>query len=211
MSTFYNRIAGHSIERLAALSDGIFGVAMTLLVLDLTIPAAGQIHSKHDLWLAFRSLAPKFVTYLMSFATAAIFWISQQTQLNHLSRADRHFSWIHLAFLFFVTLLPFSTALLSEFIQYRVALAIYWANLFLLGLTLLAAWEYAVRHNLLKENSPPNLDSAIRNRIYVVQAVYFFGALLCVFSTYLSIAVFVLAQLNYAIAPSLGWFRRDKD
>jgi uncharacterized membrane protein len=211
MSTFYNRIAGHSIERLAALSDGIFGVAMTLLVLDLTVPAREAVHSEHGLWLALVALAPKLVSYLMSFISAGIFWISQQTQLNHLSRADRHLAWIHIAFLFFVSMLPFSTALLSQFIHYRVALAVYWANIFLLGLSLLAAWEYAVRQNLVKENSPPDLNSTIRNRIFTVQAVYFIGALLCIVSTYLSIAVFVVAQLNYAIAPSLGWFRPHKD
>ena len=211
MSTFYNRIAGHSIERLAALSDGIFGVAMTLLVLDLTVPAREAVHSEHGLWLALAALVPKLVTYLMSFITAGIFWIGQQTQLNHLSRADRHLAWLHIAFLFFVSTLPFHTALLSEFIQYRVALIVYWANIFLLGLCLLATWEYAVRHGLVKDTAPAQIASAIRGRIYASQMIYFVGALLCVFSTYLSIAVFVLAQLNYAIAPSLGWFRSTKE
>jgi uncharacterized membrane protein len=52
MRTSYNQIAGQSVERLAALSDGIFVVAMTLLVLDLRIPAAEAVHSGHDLWRA---------------------------------------------------------------------------------------------------------------------------------------------------------------
>src|ERR1700722_11887625 len=52
MPTFYNQIAGHSVERLAALSDGIFAVAMTLLVLDLHGPAGEALHSEQGLWLA---------------------------------------------------------------------------------------------------------------------------------------------------------------
>jgi uncharacterized membrane protein len=52
MESSYNRIAGQSVERIAALSDGIFAVAMTLLVLDLRLPAAEAVHSEHQLWRA---------------------------------------------------------------------------------------------------------------------------------------------------------------
>ncbi len=109
MTTTYNQIAGRSVERLAALSDGIFAVAMTLLVLDLRAPAVEAVHSEHDLWRALLALAPRLVMYMMSFMTLGIFWLGQQTQLNHLERSDRSLSWIHLAFLFLVSLTPFST------------------------------------------------------------------------------------------------------
>ena len=105
MNTSYNRIAGTSVERLAALSDGIFGVAMTLLLLELRIPAKELIHNEGDLWRALGGLAPHLLVYLMSFITLGIFWVGQQTQLNHLMRLDRDLTWIHLAFLFTVTLL----------------------------------------------------------------------------------------------------------
>jgi uncharacterized membrane protein len=75
MPTWYNRIAGQSLERLAALSDGIFAVAMTLLVLDIHAPAAHTIHSENDLWLALCALSPRMLVYLMSFMTLGIFWI----------------------------------------------------------------------------------------------------------------------------------------
>jgi uncharacterized membrane protein len=114
MTTSYNQIAGQSVERLAALSDGIFAVAMTLLVLDLRAPAAAAIHSEHDLWRALVALSPRLIMYMMSFMTLGIFWVGQQTQLNHLARSDRGLSWIHLAFLFLVSITPFSTALLAD-------------------------------------------------------------------------------------------------
>src|SRR2546427_7657132 len=133
MTTSYNRVAGHSVERLAALSDGIFAVAMTLMVLDLRVPAAEAVRSEHDLWRALGTLSPRLVMYLMSFLTLGIFWVGQQTQLNHLARSDRNLSWIHIAFLFAVTLTPFSTALLAEFIVRRTALLIYWGNILVPG------------------------------------------------------------------------------
>src|SRR5208283_1852351 len=97
------------------ISDGIFGVAMTLLVLDLRLPVTAAIHGEHELLRGLGSMAPQLLMYMMSFMTLGIFWVGHQTQLNHLARSDRHLTWIHLAFLFSVTLTPFSTRLLADF------------------------------------------------------------------------------------------------
>src|SRR5579864_8157560 len=99
MSKNYNRIAGQSLERLAALSDGLFAIAMTLLVFNLSVPASGTIHTEHGLWRALVDLSPSLITYFMTFLTLGIFWVGQQTQLNLFTRSDRDLSWIHLMFL----------------------------------------------------------------------------------------------------------------
>src|SRR5580692_11088023 len=118
----YNQIAGRSVERIEALSDGIFGVGMTLLVLDLRLPAAELVHGERALSTSLLSVLPQLLMYMMSFMTLGIFWVGQQTQLNHLERSDRHLTWLNIAFLFPVTLMPFSTKLLAEFSQSRIAL-----------------------------------------------------------------------------------------
>ena len=69
MHSSYNRVAGQSVERLAALSDGIFAVAMTLLVLDLRVPSGETVHSERDLWHILLPLAPRLVIFLMSLMT----------------------------------------------------------------------------------------------------------------------------------------------
>jgi uncharacterized membrane protein len=201
MKGHYNLIAGQSIERLAALSDGVFAVAMTLLVLDLHTPTAAAIHGERDLLRALVPLAPRLLVYLMSFLTLGIFWVGQQTQLNHFERADRDLSWVHLAFLFLVSLMPFSTALMAEFFHYRTALMLYWFNILLLGVVLLVSWRLALRHGLVAEASRGG-SAAIERRIIVAQALYAFGAALCVFSTSWSLAVIIALQLNYALAPA---------
>ena len=203
MTTLYDRIAGQSVERLAALSDGIFAVAMTILVLDLRLPVQESVHSEHDLWKALLALSPRLIMYMMSFLTLGIFWIGQQTQLNHLARSNRSLSWIHIAFLFAVTITPFSTMLLAEFPAYRIALVAYWINILLLGTTLYLSWVCAMGEGLVKDDIPAEVPVAIKRRIAIAQALYAFGALLCVFNTYWSIAFIVLVQLNYAIAPRL--------
>jgi uncharacterized membrane protein len=201
MITHYNRLAGHSIERLAALSDGVFAVAMTLLVLDLHAPAIEAIHSEADLRTALVNLAPRLLVYMMSFLTLGIFWIGQQTQLNHLARSDRNLAWLHLVFLFAVTILPFSTALMAEFLVYRTSLVVYWANLALFGALLFATLRYAQHAHLLKADTPPELLAGANRRIVTAQSLYAFGALMCIVDTRLSIAFMILLQLIYAIAP----------
>ena len=206
--TVYNRIAGESVERLAALSDGIFGVAMTLLLLELRVPAREAIHSEGDLGTALVRLCPQLLVYLMSFMTLGIFWVGQQTQLNNLARSDRHLTWIHLAFLFPVTILPFSTRLLAEFITYRTALLTYWLNILVLGVLLYATWMRATKAGVVSPSISAEYHAAVRRRIIGAQALYAFGALLCLVSPYLSIAVIVLVQLNFALAPRIPWLSR---
>jgi uncharacterized membrane protein len=201
MTTDYNRIAGHSVERLAALSDGVFAVAMTLLALDLRAPAVEAVHSEHDLGRALLALAPRLLMYMMSFLTLGIFWVGQQTQLNHLQHSDRSLTWIHLAFLFVVTVTPFSTALLAEYTQYRLALLVYWLNIFLLGATLYWSWVCALGSDLVRGDIPQQVSSAIKRRVVIAQSLYALGALLCVFHPYWSIGMIILVQLNYVIAP----------
>jgi len=201
--TTYNQIAGQSVERLAALSDGVFAVAMTLLVLDLRAPAVEAIHSERDLWLALGALAPRLIMCAMTFMTLGIFWIGQQTQLNHLTRSDRSLSWMHILFLFAVCMTPFSTMLLAGFITYRVALLTYWVNILLLGGTLYWTWVCAIGVGVVRDDISPAVAKAIKRRIAIAQALYAFGALLCLINTYVSIGFIVLVQLNYAIAPRL--------
>jgi uncharacterized membrane protein len=208
MLSRYNRIVGQNLERLAALSDGVFAVAMTLLVLDLRTPAAEAIHSEHDLVVALSGLLPRLATYFMSFLTLGIFWLGQQVQLDRLARSDRDLAWMHLAFLCAVTLVPFSTALLAEHIVSRVALVVYWGNIVVLGALLYWTWGRAVNARLLSEDTQPEVVAAICRRILIAESLYAFGAALCVFNTYWSIAFIALVQLNYALALSDRLFSR---
>jgi len=144
-----------NLERIAALSDGLFAIAMTLIVLDIRVPPETAVHSEADFGRALMALSPRIVMYLMSFLTLGIFWVGQQTQLNYLARADRDLAWIHIAFLAGVATMPFSTTLLAEFISYRTAMLIYWVNLLLLGLTLYWSWRHARHAGLIKPARRP--------------------------------------------------------
>jgi uncharacterized membrane protein len=204
MSVVYNQIANRSLERIAALSDGLFAIAMTLIVLEIQVPATAGIHSDADLLDALRALAPRFLTYLLSFMTLGIFWNGQQTQLSYLSRGNRDLSWLSLLFLAMVALFPFTTSLLADFFQLRLALALYWLDIVVCGFALLAIWTYVERAGLVRDDVPPEVGRAIRRRILVAQVLYGTGmAVGLVFGTLPAVVFIVLVQLNFAIAPRI--------
>jgi uncharacterized membrane protein len=177
-------------------------------VLDLHIPSAAQVHGEGELFAALGALGPQWVAYGMSFLTLGIFWAGQQTQLNHLAEGTRDLTWIHLGFLFAITLLPLSTRLLAEFITYRGALGIYWLNILAPGAMLYWSWAHATHAGLIKDDTPKEVSASICKRVFIAQSLYAAGAALCVINTWVSIAAIVLVQLNYAIAPR--WKRRGK-
>ncbi|HYK98249.1 MAG TPA: TMEM175 family protein [Candidatus Acidoferrales bacterium] len=210
MSLTYHQLRERSLVRIAGLSDGVFAFAMTLIVFEVQVPDPGPISSEGQLASALAALAPRFVTYLLSLLTLGIAWNAQQTFLQYVGTADRAFTWLQLAMLAVVTMYPFSTSLLAEFITFRLALAVYWLNIVLFGITFFWGVAYASKARLLTDDAPRGLFAVIRRRVVVAQSLYAFGALLAVFSTYLSIAFIVLAQLYYALAlgPRIPLLRR---
>jgi uncharacterized membrane protein len=183
---------------------------MTLLVLGLAVPVVnGSSTMEGDLWDALRKLGPSVLVYTMSFMTLGIFWTGQGTQLAQLARSNRNYAWIHLVFLFAVTLVPFSTLLLAHFYWLRVALVEYWLNIVLLGASLLASLEYGLRAKLFKEDDRPDLAFLMRGRILSAQALYAGATVLCVvFPTWVSITLIVLIQANYVLAPRIPFLSR---
>jgi uncharacterized membrane protein len=207
LPTLYNLVQARNLHRLAGLSDAMFGVVMTLLVLDMHVPTVEKVHSEAELLEALGALGPQWVAYGMSFLTVGILWTAQQTQLNHIQRSTRDLTWIHLGFLFTVTFMPLSTLLLDNFITYRVAIGVYWLNLFAAGAMLYWSWAYAGRAGLIKADTPEDVRGSICRRIIIAESLYAAGAALSFIHTWVSIAAIMLVQLDYVLAPWM-WFRK---
>src|SRR5215470_3654394 len=129
-------------NRIEALSDGVFAIAMTILVLNISVPAAPTV-SGQQLPAALRQLAPQVLVYVVSFVNLGVLWVGQHNQYHFIARADRWFLWINIAYLLLISFMPLSTALLGHYPLHRVALSVYGINL--IGATLLLAlhWYYA--------------------------------------------------------------------
>ena len=203
MTTAYNRIAGGDVDRIAALSDGVFAFAATVLVLDFHTPEPADIHSEAGLVAALWLSAPRLLPWLLSLMTLGIFWLGQQTQLSRLERSNRDLAWLHFLFLMFITVLPFSTRLLADFLTFRTAFVVYWANILLLGAALYAAWAYAERGRLIREDARGEVSRAVRRRIVIAQSFYALGLVVGLVNVPAGIGLIILVQLNYAVAPRL--------
>jgi uncharacterized membrane protein len=189
------------LDRLVGVTDGLFAIALTLIVFEIHVPQQEAVHSEGELIGAIAALAPRFLTYAISFLTLTIFWFGQQAQHNLVARADRRLSTLHLCFLGFIALLPFSTDLLADFIHFRIAIAVYWLNLLALGATLFASWRYAERQGMLADGVDAMTIRRVYGRIVKAQILWAVGAALCLVSPVLSIGFIVVIQLIYAFGP----------
>ena len=212
----YNSISGFRLQRIEAISDGVFAIALTFLALDLKVPVNKLIQTESDLIHTFLQLSIKLLTYFLSFITMGIYWLAQSTQFHYIDKSDRNLNWINLFFLLAISIMPFTTAFLSEYIHFKFAILIYWLNLSLLGQLLGINWYYAKKHKLLNINPEEQklITKSIKSRIIESQIFYTIAALCCLINAYLSIGLLVLIQLNYALVPITrkgGLMKKDTD
>jgi uncharacterized membrane protein len=139
--------------RMEAFSDGIFAIAATLLVLDLVIPAANSKHVGHELVEQW----PTYLAYLVSFATIGNAWLNHSVITEYLDRADAILLRLNLALLFFVSVLPFPTHMLAEYLSNqaaeRIAVTVYGLNLLAISGFTSILWHYALWQRLVKRDN----------------------------------------------------------
>jgi uncharacterized membrane protein len=189
-----------SRNRIEALADGVFAVAMTLLVLDIKVPELQSPLETAQLPSKLLALWPKFLNYLISFVILGVYWVGHHIQLSFIRRADRPLLWINILFLLWVALVPFSTALLSEYSKTQAAIAIYGANLIAIGLTLTLHWWYATtgtRH--VDPDIHPNLVRSGMNRTLMAPLVYAVAIALSFVRTELSLVLYAIVPVLYIL------------
>ena len=152
-------------SRIAALVDGIFAVAMTLLVLDLKLPEGLKLSSDAEVWRQLLELTGRFSTYALSFIALGTFWIGHHSLFHFVRKVSRNLLWLNLLFLLFITLLPFSTNLLSAHTHLQIPIVVYGINLLLISLTSLLQLNYLAHHpELSHDQLTPAWIAHVRRR-----------------------------------------------
>jgi uncharacterized membrane protein len=133
----------YSSSRLDSLADGIFAIAMTILVFDIKLPEV-SFETNYFAFQAFVSTLPLFLSYLLSFATLFTYWRGYHSTVSDFAQTtDMKFQNFAAAFLFFVALVPFSSRFLSAYSQLSFAVGIFSLNVIAIGLILLVMRVYA--------------------------------------------------------------------
>lgn len=136
-------------NRLETLVDGIFAIAMTLLVLGLKVPQMTHERATAELSGALAGLRPHFTAFVISFLLLAVFWMAHHRQFKSIKKVDSIFIWLNILMLLLIVFVPFSTSLMGEYEEVQIAYIIFDLNLLLIGLSMLLYWWYAGKDNRL--------------------------------------------------------------
>jgi uncharacterized membrane protein len=179
-------------NRLEALSDGIFAIVMTLLVLDLRVPDLPRHVAQQELLSKLKELTPQFFSFAITFILSGVFWLFHHISFHTVRHVTRTLVWINIGFLMFVSLLPFSTAMLGRFQRLPVAVMIYFGNQFVLAAFLKLQWVYVKRAGLLQENADTALQHRLSNRLTLMMLGHFAATIAAWFEPLFSLDAFVL-------------------
>lgn len=200
-------------KRIEALSDGVFAIAMTILVLEVHVPQLPRPLSPGSLGQALWHLAPSILAYGISFVILGTLWVGQHNQHHFLRRADRNLLWLNILFLSFISFLPFGTALLAKYADQPLAAAVYGGTLLCAGGLLYAQWAYATRgRRLVDANLPEAVVRGAERRILLGMGVYATAVVLSFVQPILGIALFALMPLAYVLPGAVDrHWRHDRD
>jgi len=160
---------GFGTTRIEALADGIFAVAMTLLVLDVKLPDGEVYTSNHDLIERLLSLEHVYVIYFVSFIVLGMFWVAHHRAFHYIRYVDHTLLWINLFFLFVITSVPFGTDLLGDHNKLTFPYLYFGSKVLLLSSILVIQILYLRWH---PELAQPSLTAAVVRQVVKRTAIF---------------------------------------
>jgi uncharacterized membrane protein len=191
-------------QRVEAFSDGVFAIAITLLVLEIRVPQPELTAQGHTLLPALLRLWPSYLGYLISFVTIGIMWVNHHSMFVQIQRTDRYFLLISVLFLMSIAFLPFPTAVLAEYLPdpegRRVAVAVYSLSFVFIALAYNALWWYAAYDGrLLDAKADREAVRTISRRYLVGPVAYAVSFALAFVNVWASLAMHGLLAAFYIL------------
>jgi len=190
-------------SRLEALGDGIFSVAMTILVINLTLPSVNG-----STWTSFaaaiRQSASGYLCYVISFVVLGIMWFGHRMMFEYIGKSNRYFIYLGVLFYMVICFVPFTTQFLAKYTSQWYAITAYAANLSLCNLTLYAQWSYGIRQPaLLERRLPGEVRREAKILFLLSPIVYSVAIIISFFQPYISVGIFVVTPIVYLIPNKL--------
>jgi uncharacterized membrane protein len=195
--------------RIEAFSDGVFAIAITLLILEIHIPTVEQVEGQDPLWRALLDLWPSYFGYLISFMVIGIMWINHHNIFKFFSGVDHWLLAINLALLLCISFIPFPTALLAEHITHpdeRTAAVFYAGVFFVTALVFNLLWRYPTQRApwLLEPDADPAAIATITRRFSYGPPAYLAAAVISWFSPSAGLIALALVAMLYLAPVVLG-------
>jgi uncharacterized membrane protein len=143
--------------RVLTFNDGLYAIAMTLLIVSIAVPTISDSNSVGDLADALNDLTPNFVSFFISFVVIGRYWIAHHLFVSLLGAMDQAFIFLNLIYLAFIAFLPFPTALLGEYFENPLSVAIYATNVAIVSGMEVALFRRAYRADLLRQRLTPEV------------------------------------------------------
>lgn len=194
-------VPGLSKHRIEALADGIFAVAMTLLVLDIKMPETLTYATDADLWRRLVSLEHAIATYAISFVMLSVYWVAHHFQFHYVQRADRGLLWINLYLLLTITLVPFTTDLVGDNVHLLLPALLYGVNLLLIAAAFIGQVEYLRRHRHLAGPELARAGALLRRRAWLMTIIPIVSMAMAFYSPRLALYLYLTFPLLH-IVPS---------
>jgi uncharacterized membrane protein len=188
-------------SRIEAFSDGVFAIAITLLVLEIHVPEDPE----NGLGQALLDQWPAYASYVVSFFIIGIIWVNHRAVFDHLQRVDRPLLFLNLLLLLWVALLPWPTNLIATYMEHggadeRVAAVVYSGTMAAMGVSFGALWTYASRHGrLLGETLSPSEIRRLTRRFTLGTPIYVLSMLVALVSAPACLALNALLAVYYAL------------
>ncbi len=147
--------AERELGRIVNFSDGVFAIVITLLILTIQAPEIPAASAAQELPSRLLALAPKFLSYVISFLVVATYWMAHHSVFEPIRGYDRTLLWLNFLFLMTISFLPFPTSLLGEYGEHQLTVVIYAANVSMASLLLASISWYATSGRRLTD---PDLD-----------------------------------------------------
>ena len=187
-------------NRIEALSDGIFAIAMTLLVLELKVPELHADASNVEVWPALMKLWPVFISYAASFASLGVYWVAHHNMYHAIRHSNRVLLCLNILFFMFVSFVPFATSVVNAFPQTQVAPVFFGANIALIGWVLYAQWSYACSQpGMVGAQATEEYRNLVRSRFFWIPLILSFTVLVCYWSVPISLGVYMVLLPFYLI------------
>jgi uncharacterized membrane protein len=210
MSNEVNSATVRRPNRIVGLSDGVFGFAMTLLVVELVVPVIPKLRAAEELGGMLLGMWPKFFIFILSFLVMSLLWFLHINLYRYIKRSNHVFTWINIILLMIIVFVPFSTALIGEYHIYsKVAVIFYGVNGFLGMLMLNIIWWYATKNKRLVDKKLESKDIKLFQIRILPGSLTFIPAIaLSLVNPIISIVIYVVIVL-FGIISTMIWGGAD--